>query len=133
MAIFHKKHEPTEAEKEEIRIQDFFDRITPSTIKFYPDRYLCGAAYHCVWAIREYPPTAEEQAILAHLGDRSDVTLRIYNRLVDSNEQRQIIQHAARKNRMMTTVTDVTESIHAENNFLHVRAAAHQGKHRCGD
>ncbi|MGN0592076.1 MAG: hypothetical protein ACI4JQ_02385 [Ruminococcus sp.] len=54
MAIFQKKHEPTEAEKEEIRVQDFFDRITPSTIKFYPDRYLCGAAYHCVWVIREY-------------------------------------------------------------------------------
>lgn len=70
MAIFQKKHEPTETEKEEIRVQDFFDRITPSTIKFYPDRYLCGAAYHCVWAIREYPPTAEEQALLAHLGDQ---------------------------------------------------------------
>ncbi len=120
MAIFQKKHEHTETEKEEIRIQDFFDRITPGTIKFYPDRYMCGAAYHCVWAIREYPPSAEEQAILAHLGDRSDVTLRIYNRLVDSSEQRQIIQHAARKNRMMTTVTDVTESIHAENNLQDV-------------
>ena len=120
MTIFRKKQPLTAEEEEQIRVQNFFDRVTPSTIKFFPDRYLCGTAYHCTWAIREYSPTTEEQAILAHLGDRSDVTIRIYNRLVDSNEQRQMIQHAARKNRMMTTVTDVTESIHAESNLQDV-------------
>ncbi len=69
---------------------------------------------------REWPPTTEEQAILAHLADRSSVTLRIYNRLVDSAEQRQIIQHAARRNKLMSTVNDVTESIAAESNLQDV-------------
>lgn len=36
--LFKKKHvELTEEQKEEIRIKDFFDRVLPSTIKFYTD------------------------------------------------------------------------------------------------
>ena len=70
-----------------------------------------------MWAIREFPPSTEEQAILAHLADRNNITLRIYNRFVDSMEQRQIIQHATRRNKLMTTTNDVTESINAEQNL----------------
>ena len=105
---------------EEIRVQEFFDRISPSTVKFFADKFICGNSYKSVWAVREYPPSTEEQAILSHLADRSGVTLRIYNRLVDSSEQRQIIQHAARRNKLMTTVNDVTDSIEAENNLKDV-------------
>lgn len=110
----------TPEQLEEIRVQEFFDRIAPSTVKFFPDKFICGNSYKCVWAVREYPPSTEEQAILSHLADRSGVTLRIYNRLVDSAEQRQIIQHAARRNKLMTTVNDVTDSIEAENNLKDV-------------
>ena len=53
-----------------------------------------------VWAIREYPPSTEEQAILSQLADRNGVTLRIYHRLVESMEQRKIIQNATRRNRL---------------------------------
>ena len=110
----------TPEQAEEIRVQEFFDRISPSTVKFFTDHYICGNSYKSVWAVREYPPSTEEQAILSHLADRSGVTLRIYNRLVDSSEQRQIIQHAARRNKLMTTVNDVTDSIEAENNLKDV-------------
>ena len=110
----------TPEQAEEIRVQEFFDRISPSTVKFFADKFICGNSYKSVWAVREYPPSTEEQAILSHLADRSGVTLRIYNRLVDSSEQRQIIQYAARRNKLMTTVNDVTDSIEAENNLKDV-------------
>ena len=74
----------TPAQVEEIRTKDFFDCILPSTIKFMTDHYIIGDSYRCVWVIREYPPSTEEQAILAQLADRSGVTLRIYHRLVES-------------------------------------------------
>ena len=51
---------------EEIRAKDFFDMILPGTIKFFSDHYIVGDSYRCVWAIREYPPSTEEQAILKH-------------------------------------------------------------------
>jgi len=102
---------------EEIRIKNFFDRVIPGTVKFFTDHFIYGNSYKCVWAIREFPPSTEEQAILAHLADRNNITLRIYNRFVDSMEQRQIIQHATRRNKLMTTTNDVTESINAEQNL----------------
>lgn len=72
-----KRKEPTPEELEHIHTKDFFDMILPGTIKFYADRYIVGDGYRCVWAIREYPPSTEEQAILSRLADRSGVTLRI--------------------------------------------------------
>ena len=95
----------------------FFDRIAPGIIRFYTDHYICGNSFRCVWAVTEYPPSTEETAILAHLADRNGVTLRIYNRLVTSMEQRKIVQQAMRKNHMMTTTNDVNESIKAQNNI----------------
>ena len=102
---------------EEIRTKDFFDMILPGTVKFLSDRYILGDSYRCVWAIREYPPSTEEQAILSRLADKSGVTLRIYHRLVDSMEQRKIIQNAARKNKLKSVGNDVTEAIEAESNL----------------
>lgn len=112
-----KKKDLTEEQKAVIETKDFFDRTVPGVIKFYPEYYICGNFYKSCWAITEYPPTTEEGAILAHLADRNGVTLRIYDRLVDSMEQRKIVQQAMRKNHMMTTVNDVNESIKAQNNI----------------
>ena len=58
--------------------------------------YIVGDSYRCVWVMREYPPSTDEQAILFRLADRNDVTLRIYNRLVEGMEQKQIVQNATR-------------------------------------
>ncbi|WP_434311199.1 VirB4 family type IV secretion system protein [Hominifimenecus sp. rT4P-3] len=110
----------TPAEMEEIRTKDFFDCILPGTVKFLSDHYIVGDSYRCVWAIREYPPSTEEQAILSQLADRSGVTLRIYHRLVESMEQRKIIQNATRKNKLMSGGNDVNETIEAEGNLQDV-------------
>ena len=110
----------TPQEQEEIRTKDFFDMILPGTIKFLSDHYIVGDSYRCVWAIREYPPSTEEQAILSQLADRSGVTLRIYHRLVESMEQRKIIQNATRRNKLKSGGTDVNETIEAEGNLQDV-------------
>ena len=110
----------TPQEMEEIRTKDFFDCILPGTIKFLSDHYIVGDSYRCVWAIREYPPSTEEQAILSQLADRNGVTLRIYHRLVESMEQRKIIQNATRKNKLISGGNDVNETIEAEGNLQDV-------------
>ncbi len=112
-----KKKELSAEQLEIVETKDYFDRIVPSAIRFFTDHYICGNFYKSVWAITEYPPTTEETAILAHLADRSGVTLRIYNRLVTSVEQKTILQQAMRKNHMMSTTNDVNESIKAEDNM----------------
>ena len=110
----------TPEQAEEIRTKDFFDMILPGTIKFLSDHYIVGDSYRCVWAVREYPPSTEEQAILSQLADRNGVTLRIYHRLVESMEQRKIIQNATRRNRLKSGGNDVSESIEAEGNLQDV-------------
>ena len=107
----------TPEQVEEIRTKDFFDCILPSTIKFFSDHYIVGDSYRSVWAIREYPPSTEEQAILSQLADRNGVTLRIYHRLVESMEQRKIIQNATRRNTLKSGGTDMYDTIEAEGNL----------------
>ena len=54
----------------EPRVQEFLDMIAPSVIQFYTDHFICGNTFRCVWALREYPTSTEEQAILQHLGEK---------------------------------------------------------------
>lgn len=91
-------------------LKSFFDRIAPSVIRFYPDSFVCGNSWRCVWAIREYPPMTEEQALLSHIGDRAGVTLHVYTRIVDGAEQRQILLNATRKNRMLSGSENLQEA-----------------------
>ena len=93
----------------------------PGVLKFYSDHYICGDSYRCVWAIKEYPPSTEEQAILRQLADRTHVTLRIYNRLVDHAEQHRIIQNANRRNRLRFGGDDIQEMVDAEHNLKDVK------------
>lgn len=94
--------------------------ILPGTIKFFTDHYIIGDSYRSVWAVREYPPSTEEQAILSQLADRSGVTLRIYHRLVNSGEQRKIIQNATRRNKLKSGGDDVTDTVEAQGNLQDV-------------
>lgn len=121
MGLFKRKPKVLTPEQvEEVNTKNFFDCILPGTIKFLTDHYIIGDSYRCAWAIREYPPTTEEQAILSQLADRSGVTLRIYHRLVESMEQRKIIQNATRKNKLMSGGDDVNDTIQAEGNLQDV-------------
>ena len=110
----------TPEQAETIRTKDFFDCILPGTIKFFADYYILGDSYRCTWVIKEYPPNTETQAILSQLADRSGVTLRIYHRLVDSAEQRKIIQNATRRNRLKSGGDDVNDTVEAERNLQDV-------------
>ena len=115
-----KKTRKPQEKAERIKTKDYFDRVLPGYIKFNVDHYIVGDSYRSVWAIREYPPITEEQAILSRLADKNGVTLRIYNRLVEAAEQRKIIQNAARKNKMKSAAEDITDSVEAAGNLQDV-------------
>ena len=127
MGLFKKKP-PTQKQIAAEEAKSFFDCICPSTVKFFPHHYIVGDSYRCVWAIKEYPPSTEEQAILSHLADHSGVTLRIYNRVVDHREHDQIINHANRKNRLKLGDSNITEAVQAEQNLLDVTALLNELK-----
>lgn len=110
----------TQQQIDEIYTKDFFDMILPGTIKFLSDHYIIGDSYRCVWAVREYPPLTEEQAILSQIADRNGVTLRLYHRLVEAQEQRKIIQNATRRNKLKSGGSDMNETIEAEGNLQDV-------------
>ena len=128
MGLFKKKP-PTQEQIAAEEAKSFFDCICPSTVKFFPHHYIVGDSYRCVWAIKEYPPSTEEQAILSHLADHSGVTMRIYNRVVDHREHDQIINHANRKNRLKLGDSNITEAVQAEQNLLDVTALLNELKH----
>lgn len=121
MSLFKRKpKELTPEQQEVIHTKEFFDCVAPGTIKFLADSYIVGDSYRCAWAVKEYPPSTEEQAILSQLADRNGVTLRIYHRLVEPMEQRQIVNNANRKNRLMAGDNDLNQAIEAEGNLQDV-------------
>ena len=115
-----KKNMPRPA-AEEPYIKDFLDMVAPSVIDFKVDHYLCGNTCRCVWALREYPTSTDEQAILRHLGEMDGVTIRIYTRQVTPSEERRIIHNAANKHRMSRSSTeDLQQTVTAEANLQDV-------------
>lgn len=107
----------TAEEIESIQVKTFFDRVLPGAVKFFSDYYILGDSYRCVWAITEYAPSTQQQALLAQLADKQNVTLKIYTRLVDSAEQSKIITNATRRTRSQQTENKVEKSIQAVNDF----------------
>ena len=103
--------------------KDFLDMIAPAAVKFNTDSYILGGAYHCTLALRGYPTSTEELALLRHLGEKSGVTLRIYTRQVTPAEENAILHNAANKSRMERGNTnDMKQSITAEANLQDVAA-----------
>ena len=115
-----KKQLPANAVQSEAYVKDFFDMVVPSTIKFNIDHFICGDSFRCVWAIREYPPSTTDQAILARFGDKEAVTLHMYTRYVDGAEQNKIVQNAGRKNKMLASSNDIEEMVMGEGNLVDV-------------
>lgn len=115
------KREVVEVDPQEEQTQDFIDMIAPSVCRFYTEYFICGNTYRCVWALREYPTSTEDQALLRYLGEKDNVTLRIYTRSVLPLEEKKIIGNAANKNRMKQGNTnDLQESIEAQSNLQDV-------------
>ena len=102
---------------EEQVLQTFLDLIAPAAVRFEVDRYLLGNTWRCVWAVRGYPTSTEEQAILQRLGERAGVTLRVYTRLVSPAEERKILQAADKANRFKSGSTDIREIVEAQSNL----------------
>ena len=106
---------------EDAKIKDFLDMIAPGIIKFNTDHFVCGNTYRCVWALREYPTSTSEQALLRHLGEKDGVTLRIYTRQVTAMEEKKIIHNAANKNKMdRSNTNDLQQTVTAESNLQDV-------------
>ncbi len=97
MSIFRRKKQ-TDAETESLK--SFLDMIAPSIVKFETGYYICGNTFRCVWALREYPTSTDDLAILRHLGEKHGVTLHIYTRMVSPLEERKIVHNAEIRNRM---------------------------------
>ena len=116
----------TEAEKEQVKIKEFLDLCSPSVLKFYPDYYICGNAFRCVWAIREYPANTDELALLRHLGDRSGITLRIYTRTATSSEEKKILENASSRNLMDRSSGNMQKEVIADANIGDVASLAVQ-------
>lgn len=103
-----------EIDPEVVKTQAFLDMVSPSHIRFFTDYFICGNTYRSVWAIREYPTSTDEQALLDYLGEKENVTLKIYTRLVTPVEEKRIITNASNKNKMRTTSsTQVQDTIEA--------------------
>ena len=103
--------------------KDFLDMIAPAAVKFNTDSYILGGAYHCTLALRGYPTSTEELALLRHLGEKSGVTLRIYTRQVTPTEENAILHNATNKSRMERgNINDMKQSITAEANLQDVAA-----------
>ena len=103
--------------------KDFFDLIAPSVAKFSTDHFILGSTYRCVLALRGYPTSTDELALLRHIGEKSGVTLHIYTRQVTAAEQGKIIHNAANRSRMeRSNTTDIRQSVTAEANLQDVAA-----------
>lgn len=113
--------------EEDGNIKDFLDMISPSVVKFDSGSFICGNTFRCVWALREYPTSTDEQAVLKNLGEKDGVTLRIYTRQVSALEERRIISNAANKNRMRQGSTEnLQDTIAAQSNLQDVASIAAQ-------
>jgi len=113
----HSDYKSASVMDDEKVLQTFLDLIAPAAVKFEIDHYLVGNSWRCVWAVRGYPASTEEQAILQRLGERAGVTLHIYTRSVSAGERNRILNAAEKANRFKGSSSDIKEVIEAQNNL----------------
>ena len=107
----------------EPRVKDFLDLIAPTAVKFNTDHYICGGTYRRTLALRSYPASTEELALLRRLGEKSGVTLHIYNRKVSVAEEDKIIHNAENKNKLdRGSTSSMKQAVTAEANLQDVAA-----------
>ena len=107
----------------EPRVKDFLDLIAPTAVKFNTDHYICGGTYRCTLALRSSPASTEELALLRRLGEKSGVTLHIYNRKVSVAEEDKIIHNAENKNKLdRGSTSSMKQAVTAEANLQDVAA-----------
>lgn len=97
-SIMSENTETKETEKEGEYIKDFVDMVGPSVIKFFPSYYVFGNTYRKVIAIRNYSLETERMALLRRLGERSNLTLKVYCGRMGQNEYEKSIEGSVNKN-----------------------------------
>jgi type IV secretory pathway VirB4 component len=118
VGLFKRKRKPDE-ETENLKV--FLDMIAPSIVKFETGYYICGNTFRCIWALREYPTSTDDLAILRHLGEKHGVTLHIYTRMVSPLEERKIVHNAEIRNRMNRgSSQNMQQAVEAESNLQDV-------------
>ena len=118
MGLFKRKRK-TDEETENLKA--FLDMIAPSVVKFETGYCICGNTFRCIWALREYPTSTDDLAILRHLGEKHGVTLHIYTRMVSPLEERKIVHNAEIRNRMNRgTSQNLQQAVEAESNLQDV-------------
>ena len=118
-----KKKKPVEKLTENVRPKDFLDMIAPSAVKFFTDYAIIGGAYHTFMAVRGYPASTDEPALLRHLGEKSGVNVQVYVRQVTVAEEKQIIQNATNRNRLgRSNQSDLQQAVAAKSDLQDVAA-----------
>lgn len=118
MAKKQKKKPSRTSQPSAPRVKDFLDMTAPAAVKFNTDSYILGSSFRCTLALRSYPTTTEELALLCHLGEKSGVVLHIYIRQATAGEEDAIIHNAQNKNRMdWGNTNNMRRSITAEANL----------------
>lgn len=113
----------------EEQIKKFLDMIAPAAVKIEQGYVITGNVYRSIWAVREYPTTTEETALLQHLGQMSGVTLRIYARQVSRYEENRLIDNADKTYRLRRSSSEKLKNVvEAESNLQEVTAAILQTK-----
>ena len=103
---------------QEAAVKEFLDLAAPSVLRFETDRFICGNTYRCVWAVRGYPASTTEQALLHRLGEKAGVSVHIYTRRVTPAEEKKILQNADKANRLKAGNTgNVQDVVEAESNL----------------
>ena len=118
-----KTNKKVPAKAPEPRVKDFLDLIAPTAVKFNTDHYVCGGTYRCTLALRSYPASTEELALLRRLGEKSGVTVHIYNRRTSAAEEDKIIHNAENKNKLdRGSTSSMKQAVTAEANLQDVAA-----------
>lgn len=103
------------------RPKDFLDMIAPAAVRFNTDHYIFGNTYRCAMALKGYPPTTEDLALLYRLSEMSGVNIRLTARKLADGEEDAIIQASSNKNRMELGATKMKQSVVAEATLEDVR------------
>ena len=97
------------------RPKEFLDLIAPAAVQFNTDSFVLGGTYRCVMALRSYPPTTEQLALLSQLGELGGVTLHLTARQVTAAEENAILHTATNKSRMERgNLNNMKQSVTAE-------------------
>lgn len=115
--MFNKKNtrELTEEEQNSEYLKTFLDMNLPGMVRYYPKYLVQDGMYRSIWAIRSYPSTTTDQALLARLGEKSGVTLHIITKELSANEEAKIITNASNRTRSTALSSgNARESINAQ-------------------